>query len=109
MPGGGGLPPPSGEPGDSARPDLQLSGKKKQDPQAEKICDRYQCDVRVKASYGDEACTLRAKGKLTKVKKDKLKPASADLAPGERTNLGLYLTEKTRKKARKALAEGKNV
>ena len=39
-------------------------------------------------SCGDEACTARAKGKLTKVKNDKLKPAEADLEPGETRNWG---------------------
>jgi hypothetical protein len=64
----------TGEPVDSVKPDLQVSAKKKQNPQANKVCNRYQCDVRVKASCGDEACTARAKGKLTKVKNDKLQP-----------------------------------
>ena len=98
-----------GEPVDSVKPDLQLSGPNRQDPQAHKSCHPSQCDVRVKVSCGDEACTARAEGKLTKVKKDKLKPASADLAPGETTNLDLTLNAKTRKLARKALDKGKNV
>jgi hypothetical protein len=89
-----------GEPVESVPPDLQLSGKKKQE---------LGNAVKVKASCGDEACTANAEGKLTKVKKDKLKPASADLGPGETTTLKLKLTKKTRKKAGKALDKGKKV
>ena len=89
-----------GEPVESVPPDLQLSGKKKQE---------LGNAVKVKASCGDEACTASAEGKLTKVKKDKLKPASAGLGPGETTTLKLKLTKKTRKKADKALDKGKKV
>jgi hypothetical protein len=68
--------------------------------------------VRVKASCGDEACTARAKGKVTEVKHDKLGlgPSSTrDVAPGETVGLLLGLTKKTRKEAGKALDDGKNV
>ena len=93
-------------------PDLQLSGDKKQSQGIQPGCtDR--CGpwaVAVNASCGHEACTLSAKGKLTNVKNDKLEPHnSVDLEPGETRTLHLRLTEKTRKKARKALADGKNV
>ena len=89
-----------GEPVESVPPELQLSGKKKQE---------LGNAVKVKASCGDEACTASGEGKLTKVKKDKVKPASADLGPGETATLKLKLTKKTRKKAGKALDEGKKV
>jgi hypothetical protein len=108
------------EPVDSIPPDVQLSGKKKQ---------KLGKAVKVKASCGDEACTLSAEGELywwfeegggkaaarmathelPGVKHDKLKPAGADVGPGETTQLKLKLKEKTRKKARKALDKGKNV
>jgi hypothetical protein len=105
-------------------PDLQLSGKKTQheaigartDCGGKRFtpvcgaCDRGACDIKVKASCGDEPCTASSEGKLTKVKNDKLVgTASADLAPGETTNVDLYLTKKTRKKAGKALDDGENV
>jgi hypothetical protein len=115
-----------GEPVDSTPPDLQLSGKKKQDstigartdcgrkrpprPLVCGTCDGSACAVRVKASCGDEACTARAKGKVTEVKHDKLGPSSTrDLAPGETVGLMLKLTKQTRKEAGKALDDGKNV
>jgi hypothetical protein len=107
------------EPGDSTPPDLRLSGPKKQE---------LGNAVKVKASCGDEACTVRGSGELTKVKEHAtideskfgpagLVPASADLGPGETTTLKLKLDDgdesasqrKTRKKARKALDEGKKV
>ena len=90
-----------GEPVDSTKPDLQLSAKKTQheaigartdcDPKKPLplvcgACDSGACDITVKASCGDEACTPRAKGKVTKVKHDKLEPdepGTQDLAPGE--------------------------
>jgi hypothetical protein len=93
--------------------------------------------VKVNASCGDalegrgaedEACTARAEGKLlwftpvpsrlarsarpdppTNVKHGKLKPASADVGPGETTTLKLKLTKKTRKRAGEALDDGKKV
>jgi hypothetical protein len=89
-----------GEPVESVPPDLQLSGKKKQ---------KLGNAVKVKASCGDEACTASGEGKLKKVKKDKVKPASADLGPGETATLKLKLTKKTRKRAAKALDQGKKV
>ena len=104
-----------GEPVDSVPPDLQLSGKKKQsigiDPECEFRCAIW--TVEVKASCGDEACTVRANGKLTNVKSDKLIKPHIDvdlhLAPGETRNIRLVPTKSQRKPARKALAEGKNV
>jgi len=113
------------DPVDNTPPDLQLSAKKTQhkaigartDCDPKKIlplvcgaCDRGACDLLVKASCGDEACTASSEGKLTKVKNDKLVgTASADLAPGETSKVDLYLTKKTRRKAGKALDDGKNV
>jgi hypothetical protein len=92
-------------------PDLQVSAKKKQHPQADgPTCDSDLCEVIVKVSCEYEACTASAKGKLTKVKKDKLKPVHSEVvAPGKKATLGLELTKSQRKQARKALAEGKNV
>jgi hypothetical protein len=120
--------------GTTERPHLRLSAKKKQSlrralPTRACLEEGRRCKsaVKVKASCGDMgypssyegrlmvACTARAKGKLTKVKKDKLKPprgpgsAVADLTPGDTENMMLKLTNRTRKQARKALAEGKNV
>ena len=100
-----------GEPVNTTPPDLQLSGPKKQNPQADgPICDRDLCDVKVKASCGYETCTLSANGKLTKVNNDKLKPIhSWVVAPGKTTSLEQELNETQRKQVRKALDEGKNV
>jgi hypothetical protein len=96
-----------GDPG----PDLQLSGPKKQNPQADTTCDRYRCNVQVNVSCGDEECTARATGKLTKVNKDKLTPeGSIVIAPGKTKNMGPDLTKKSqRREVRKALADGENV
>jgi hypothetical protein len=117
----------TGEPVDSVKPDLQLSGPKKQDPVIAPGtdcggnspplvcggCDGGACAVKVDATCGDEACTARAKGKLTNVKNDKLKPGrlwAGDLHPGETDTLVLKLTKKSqRKQAGKAIAEGKRV
>jgi hypothetical protein len=68
------------------------------------------------------ACSAIAHAKLTHVTKPcgcpgggdgiapvSLKPASADLGPGETTTLKLKYDKKTRKKAGKVLAEGKKV
>jgi hypothetical protein len=96
-------------------PDLQLSGKKKQHPTISpgQGCGPYSpgtdCSVKVKASCGADACTARAKGKLTKVKKDKLQGAKRPIVPGETRTLGLRLTKQTREKALKAVDKGKNV
>jgi hypothetical protein len=96
-------------------PDLQLSGPKKQDPQADKICDGGRCQMHVKASCGDEACTIvSVKGKLTKVKQNKLEnprgEEDVDLAPGETKSIGPeLLKESQRREVRKALADGENV
>jgi hypothetical protein len=79
--------------------------------------------VKVNVGCGDEACTVSAWGEVywhleecggkaaarlashesPCVKHDRLKPASADVGPGETTQLKLKLKEKTRKAARKAL------
>jgi hypothetical protein len=107
--------------GDPA-PDLQLSGPKPLSPIIPPgtdcggnhvplecgMCDRNACSV-VLLARCDEECTARAKGKLTNVKKDKLRPASADVGPGDPAYLTLELTKKTRKKAGKAVYEGKKV
>jgi hypothetical protein len=102
------------DPVDSTPPDLQLSGKKKQsqgsDPECTDRCGPWA--VKVKASCGDEACTVRANGKLTNVKRDKLEPHNSvdlHLAPGETRNIVLELTKSQRKQARKALDKGKKV
>jgi hypothetical protein len=78
------------------------------------------------ANVPDLGCTVRAEGKLTKVKNDRLKPFHASI-PGPRLNVcpvgqpfcewvsgglvreDLKLRKKTRKQVRKALDEGKNV
>jgi hypothetical protein len=82
--------------------------------------------VKVKASCGDEACTVTGSGNLRNVKEPGhrgdvgqagLNSAEADLAPGETTTLKLKLdnrdetapANKTRKKARKAVDNGKKV
>jgi hypothetical protein len=105
-------------PVDSVPPDLQLSGPKKQKLSPASCEGALNCrsSAQVKASCGHEACTLSAEGKLTKVKKDKpLKPASADLegctdrCGQNRATLGLVLSPSTRKKALKAIDEGKKV
>jgi hypothetical protein len=71
----------------------------------------------------DEACTVRAEGKLRWVvhvprcghdclvngEGRKLKPASADLGPGETTTLKLKLRGNTRERVGEALDEGKTV
>jgi hypothetical protein len=116
----------TGESVDTTPPDLQLSARKTQHKAIGArtdcdqkgwppmyvcgACDGGACEIRVKASCGDEACTASSEGKLTKVKHDKLVgTASADLAPGETVGVPLYLTKKTRRKAGKALDDGKNV
>jgi hypothetical protein len=112
-------------PGDSTPPDLQLSfsGKETQHvaigartdcgqrrpPYVCGGCDHGACAITVKASCGDEACTARGEGTLTKVKNEKLRTASTDLAPGETSGLEMNMTKKTRKKAGKALDEGEKV
>jgi hypothetical protein len=103
-------------------PHLQLSGKKKQSlrqPLPTQACiENGRCQtagVLVRVSCGGEACTARAKGKLTKVKKDKLKSprapggfGSADLVRGETTaTLALKLTRKQRSQARKGARRGR--
>jgi hypothetical protein len=105
-------------------PNLHLSGKTKQSVTQEiptHTCfENGRCHltgVQVGVSCGHVECTARATGKLTKVKKDKLKPsrnrsagASANLEPGQTTTvLWLKLTRNQRKQVSKALAEGKEV
>jgi hypothetical protein len=109
-------------------PDLELSGKKKQHPtirheytgcggapaKGEGSCGpcdfRADCAVKVKASCGADACTARADGKLTKVKKDKLDGARGiEIVPGGTRSLHLRLTKKMREKALKAIDKGMNV
>jgi hypothetical protein len=104
-------------------PNLKLSGKKKQSlgqggfPTSACI-EHGRCppNVQVKVSCGDVQCTGPAKGKLTKVKKDKLKPAGrglgstpVDLEAGETETVALKPTKKAHKQVREALAEGKKV
>jgi hypothetical protein len=92
-------------------PDLQLSGSKRQNPQADgPICDMALCDVKVRASCGYAECTLSASGKLTKVNSDKLRPIhSWVLAPGKTTSLQMELKKSQRTQVRHQLAEGRNV
>ena len=108
-PEAGGLPPPS-ELVESVPPDVQLSGEKTQ---------TLGNAVKVKASCGERACIAHAGAHLTNVTEPGsrgqgrvrvgLKPARADLGPGDTTTLKLKLTKKTRKKAGKALDKGKKV
>jgi hypothetical protein len=103
--------PSTGESVDNVPPDLQLSGPKRQSPQANS-CGSLRCDLRVQASCGDEECTARANGKLTNVKNDKLTsedPTTRVIAPGEAKKLWLPLSPSQRKQARKAIAEGEKV
>jgi hypothetical protein len=85
-------------------------------------CDRYLCNVIVQVDVADEACTLRATGKLTNVKMDKLDPSGPwrypeDFSPpGEGeirwgpVKMGPELAkEKQREQVRQALADGENV
>ncbi len=101
---------------DRTPPDLRLSGDTKQQPDAPRIiCDMGRCDVTVKVSCGDEECTARARGRLTKVKNDKLEPDQGRYParirqPGRKLTLGPEMRKETqRKQVRKALAEGKKV
>jgi hypothetical protein len=104
----------TGDPVDSTPPDLQLSGPKKQNPQKDEVCDSHFCNLIVRVSCGDEACTARATGKLTNVKMDKLDPdGPLDVAPGKPfgpPRIGPELRKKEqRKQVRQALDEGENV
>ena len=104
-----------GEPVDSVKPDLQLSGPKKQSPQNDgPNCDGGgggpACDVIVNVSCGDEECTARAKGRLTNVKHDKLSPGVKVVPPGETKRVGPdQLNKSQRQDVRKALDNGENV
>ena len=110
----------TGDPVDSTPPDLQLKGPKKQSPQnakpigAPQVCvgDPYPCNLIVLMSCGDEACTVRATGRLTNVKRYKLAGSAAVVptGPGDTFGLGPSLwKEAQRREVRKALAEGENV
>ena len=120
----------TGDPVDSTPPDLQLSGPKKQSPQKvggrPSFCSYKRCNVIVRVSHTGEAFTVRAWGKLTNVKMDRLDPVGPiDLCPaggcppGEDAvepgrdgivHVGPELAKKQqRKQVRQALAEGKNV
>jgi hypothetical protein len=96
----------TGQPVDRTPPDLQLSGKKKQE---------LGNAVKVKASCGDDACFAIGTGWLERHPAQggvpgELKLASgADLGPGETTTLKLKLEKKTRQKAGNALDNGKTV
>ena len=98
---------------DRVPPDLRLSGDRTQHATAPyRLCDSTYCDVIVRVSCGDEACTERSTGKLTKVKNDKLEPdGNWRVEPGETLKgTGPEMSDVTqRKQVRKALAEGKNV
>jgi hypothetical protein len=64
-------------------------------------------------SCGDEECTARAKGRLTNVKNDKLKPIGGSdrkvVPPGETRGLGLVLNKTQREHVPKALDRGEKV
>ena len=110
---------------DRTPPDLQLSGPKKQNPTIHPgscdgprppyscgACDGTSCDVLVEVSCGDEKCTARATGRLTKVKKDKLATwhrNRSGIHPGETEGLELRVPKQARIQAGEALAEGKKV
>ncbi len=108
----------TGDPVDSTPPDLQLSGPKKQSPQnaKEPIGARWcpvslACYLKVRSSCGDEACTVRATGRLTNVERYKL-AGTGCVCPqaGGTFNLGPGLAyEAQRREVRQALAEGENV
>ena len=109
----------TGESVDNTPPDLQLSGPKKQSPQnaapTSYFCER-ECDVEVRVSHTGEAFTVRATGKLTNVKMDKLAPDGISVGPvpagtkGNTPKLGAVLAKYAqRKQVRKALDEGENV
>ena len=99
----------TGDPVDSTPPDLKVWGPKKQSPQNDKPIGARDLDVRV--SCGDEACTARATGKLTNVKRYKLIPVSAvGSQAGGTFHLGPLLWEQgQRREVLKALDEGENV
>jgi hypothetical protein len=104
----------TGERVDNVPPDLQLSGKKNQ--KIGPSCESRECRVvlRVITRCGDEACTVSAEGKLTKVKKDEIKPFDHGpnpdlLAPGEKARLELKLSRSTQLKALMKLDKGRNV
>jgi hypothetical protein len=65
--------------------------------------------VNVKVSCGDEACSARGDGKLTKVKNGNLLAGRRDPEPGETKPIRLHLKLKTRKQALKALDDGEKV
>jgi hypothetical protein len=102
-------------PVDRVPPDLRLSGAKTQHVDPPRIiCDRWACDVTVKVSCGDEECMARARGRLTKVKSDKLEADAWRYPsighPDRPVQLGPQMRKPSqRKQVRKALAEGKNV
>lgn len=61
-------------------------------------------------SCGVDACTVRAKGRLTNVKRHKLTPDGPwDIRPGSTEELGLELRASQRREVRKALDRGENV
>jgi hypothetical protein len=101
---------------------VELSGDKKQNPTIRPgscdgprppyscgACDSGACAVTIEVSCGGGSCTGTVKGKLTKVKNDKLRPRSFDLVRGERKGKSLVVPKQTRIQAGKALAEGKKV
>ena len=103
---------------DRVPPDLRLSGATKQSQAIVPPrggggwwlgCDRQFCDVTVMVSCGDEACTARATGKLTKVKNGNLLAGRRDPDPGETRPIRLHLKLKTRKQALEALDDGEKV
>jgi hypothetical protein len=107
-------------PVDSDPPHLQLSGAWQQSYRRVIVppsgserwwlgCDRAYCDVLVGVSCGDEACTARTRGRLTRVEKDKLRGWSVDVDPGRTRKTGVHLRLKTRKQALKALDNGEPV
>jgi membrane peptidoglycan carboxypeptidase len=97
---------------DLVPPHLKLSGDKTQNPQQDRICDRDYCDVIVKMRCRHQACTTRARGRLTNVRNDRLSPdGPIVIRPGKTIRgTGPELARKAqRRQVRKALRKGKNV
>ena len=96
---------------DRVPPNLQLSGDKTQNPQADTYCDRGRCNVHVQVSCGHQRCTARFRGRLTQVNKDKLEPDPQQFVKsGETKGGGAELKKpKQRKQVREALDNGKKV
>jgi hypothetical protein len=93
----------------AGEPNLRLSGDKTQNPQDDKSCHDFACDVLVGVRCGDEECTARGKGKLTNIKNDKLRPDTTVVPPGKTRDVVLKLNDGQREHVRKALDRGETV